>query len=993
MSGIKKVSPLLDEFSLGKAFSERFGVVCYPAIHSVTNEKFILKHISVPESQTKVDALILTGACQDRAAAQTYYEELAQNMVKEIQVLKNLYQTRGFASFYDYQLTPKENNQIGMDLWLLSPYRNTLANHMKRGAMTHLEAVNLGIDLCAALTLCRKAGYIYQNLRPENIFMTPQRKFQLGDLGLLALDEMSYAMVPDRYRSEYTPPELADPLAEPNATMDIYALGMVLFQVYNEGVLPVLREGDETPVHADKEMTEIIRKAVAPKMEDRWQNPEDMGQALVAYMQRNPVNDSLIVPAPEPEEVKEEPEKKEPEEEAKAEMPSEEPSEEEKPEEVKEESQEEKEETEEKPEEEPAVVPLILPAQQDKTQEPGEVDFTPEPDLGFTPTEPELPENGVKGEIQVPEGIGHPAQAPVQDEEMEDILSRADTFLEKPEETHQTEETKETSQEENHPASTEKSPEAEENYAPEEVEKEEEERKVSVKGFVIALAVIAGLAVAFLSGYFFYQHIYCVPVQSFQVVGSTLDTLTVQVTAEAGDEAFVLSCKDTFGNAYEAELKDGEATFTGLQPNTQYLVTLDVQGFHRLVGSNTVTYTTAIQTEITAFSAVTGSEDGSAVLTFTTNGTEPEKWVVTYSVQDEEEKKISFTGHNTVVSGLTVGKEYTFTLSAEVTDDQQQENEISISGNSSLTHVAMPVITAQNLMVSQYAEGSLTLKWDEPQEPVPGWSVRYYSAEDNENVKTLETDTCTVQVDGLDVTKAYTFEVTAKNMTKSASLAVSANPVVVKNVNFDTQVPGKVTISWEFDGKDPENWLLTYSFGDAPNASVAVQTQETTITVDSIIPKANYTFQIQPADGSSAFGGTVTLSTEEAAQLDAFGITAADTALALFPAPEDENWGAGDVDLESQTDTFKKDQSLAFMMEITGRYTYTDEDVHTLIVVRNSDGQPLDFTYTTAPWHTMWTNDKYVGELQRMPGDPGEYTLEIYFNGQLARSAAFTVTE
>ena len=57
-----------------------------------------------------------------------------------------------------------------MDLWVLSPYRTTLTAYAKRNAMTHLNAVNLGIDLCAALTLCRKAGYLYQNLKPENIF-------------------------------------------------------------------------------------------------------------------------------------------------------------------------------------------------------------------------------------------------------------------------------------------------------------------------------------------------------------------------------------------------------------------------------------------------------------------------------------------------------------------------------------------------------------------------------------------------------------------------------------------------------------------------------------------------------------------------------------------------------------------------------------------------------------------------------------------------------
>ena len=50
------------------------------------------------------------------------------------------------------------------------------------------------------------------------------------------------------------------------------------------------------PAYADYEMAEIILKAAAFRPQDRWQSPEEMGQALVSYMQRNPVNDAIIAP-------------------------------------------------------------------------------------------------------------------------------------------------------------------------------------------------------------------------------------------------------------------------------------------------------------------------------------------------------------------------------------------------------------------------------------------------------------------------------------------------------------------------------------------------------------------------------------------------------------------------------------------------------------------------------------------------------------------------
>ena len=63
--------------------------------------------------------------------------------------------------------------------------RTTLSAYTKRHTMTHLGAVNLGIDLCAALTIARKAGYLYQDLKPENVFITQQKQYQLGIWGLL----------------------------------------------------------------------------------------------------------------------------------------------------------------------------------------------------------------------------------------------------------------------------------------------------------------------------------------------------------------------------------------------------------------------------------------------------------------------------------------------------------------------------------------------------------------------------------------------------------------------------------------------------------------------------------------------------------------------------------------------------------------------------------------------------------------------------------------
>ena len=77
MSEQKPVSPLLDGFVVGNPMSDRNGVRCCPAIKENTNEKYIVKVISVPASQVQLDALLLTGAYKDPAEAMDYFREVA----------------------------------------------------------------------------------------------------------------------------------------------------------------------------------------------------------------------------------------------------------------------------------------------------------------------------------------------------------------------------------------------------------------------------------------------------------------------------------------------------------------------------------------------------------------------------------------------------------------------------------------------------------------------------------------------------------------------------------------------------------------------------------------------------------------------------------------------------------------------------------------------------------------------------------------------------
>ena len=955
MADANNVSPLLDEFSLGSPYSSHNGIICCPAIHAVTKEKFILKQISIPESQTQVNAMLLTGACADKAAAQRYYADMTQGLVEEIHLLERLAQTRGFAAFFSHQTTPKEGDETGMDLWVLSPYRTTLTAYAKRNAMTHLNAVNLGIDLCAALTLCRKAGYLYQNLKPENIFVTPQRQFQVGDFGFLPLDHLTYATFPAKYRSPFAAPELFDDFGEMNGTIDLYALGMVLYLIYNGGQGPFAESQDGAearrlkgdplppPAYADYEMAAIILKATAFHPADRWQSPEAMGQALVSYMQRNSVNDSVIAA--------------------------------------------------------PIVTTPTLDAEADALDAQAEPEAQPG---GSTEPEP-APDSPAQSETPESQSVSGPETSPVQEEdapedeeadggllqeedpephtamedsELADILSRAETFLAPAPEEDSTPAPASPAQEDPAPVSP-QTPKAEEE-AP-----EEPGRRRSFKGLIVFLSVLLVLAVLTVGAYYYYIHYYCLPIEQLEVVSGTLNSFQVHLTTDADPSLLRVSCQDTYGNTYGAPLTDGAATFTGLNPNTQYTLTVTVEGFHKLTGAIRTTYTTGAETKILNFTGVTGPEDGSVILSFTSDGPKPESWTLTYQAEGEASQTRSFSGQNVTVPGLTVGKTYTFQLTAG--------EGYYLTGNS-LTYTVSPAVVAQNLRVTGHTGSAMTLAWDQPETPVTGWTVRCYNSSGFDQSVTVTG--CSATIEGVSTDSAYTVEVTAAGMSQNAWIAITANPISITDCAIQADDLNQIILAWIPGSHAPAGgWILLYTYGAGEENTEALQTAESAAVISTVLPNTTYTFSIQAADGTTVLNGVHTVTTPEAPAFSQYGLDASQVFMAAFPTPEDPDWATRDVEPDQQTTQFSPSSSIAFVLEATQGIGRSDEEVETLILVRDAQGIPVDYYIGSAQWHTMWTNDKYLGQLERTPQIPGDYQLEIYFNRQLVHSMTFTITQ
>lgn len=1011
MSEPKLISPLLDGFVMGDPISDRHGVKSCPAMQTDTEDKYIVKIISVPADQSKLDALLLAGAFADKASALSYFADLADGIEQEAITLQRLSQLEGFEAFQNWQTVPMDDEEVGYDVYLIGSYRAALDRLLRRGSMTHLAAVNLGLDLCAALSACRRSGYLYVNLKPENIYIGGDNEYRIGDLGFLPLSSLAFASLPERYLSSYTAPEIADAYSALNDTVDVYSVGLILYQAFNGGVLPFEDRAPETPLsapqYADVKMAEIILKACDPNPEVRWQSPQQMGQALASYLQSNVVNDTLIVQPPQsnlPEELQDEPIPEEtddtpstdeilaevdealiaagiPEEALTAEPPTEEAPEEEaheeeapvpKVEEINEISEEAAEAVEEAVEEAEEIVTSVE-AEEEVEAEPeaiaeaveaedAEEADPAEEDLGVTKETSEmlaqaddliaheLPEG-----VVVPEPIDVPIPDPV--EEASEALSE----------------------------------DAEE--APEELPAEEticeydETEDASLqapskkrRGLLVALlCVVLAAALAF-GAYFYYQNVYLQTILGITLNGAE-DELTVTLNTEADSNLLLVSCIDTYGNKHTAPVTDGRAYFTDLNPDTTYKIQVEIRGFHKLIGKTTHTYETAKETSIIGLSAVTGTEEGSLILSFAVQGPEAGGWKIVYSAAGEAEQSVSFTGHMVTLTGLTVGKEYTFQL--------QPQEALYVVGTDSLTHVVRRPIYAEDLEILGFRNNALSFTWRAPEgETVEQWTVRCYNS--NGYDKTLTTDEPKISFPDLDVTSAYTVEVTAVGMTQGTRAYISENSLTLSSLEVDSADRNQLTVSWTCESAAPEGgWLLIYTIdGDAENKFVLQCNDATSMTIPKL-PGCKYEFSVQSASGSTVFGGTCAYEAPAAEPFSGYSVSNENMSFTMCQTPENPQWTH--YDIRNYTTRFTIGQSASFAVWLDRQYNTSDDMITTLFVIRNQDGKLISNNSYTMSWTSMWYRGFSRVNIPAIPNTAGEYTVSIYFNGAFVTTQNFTV--
>lgn len=273
-----------------------------------------LKIVSLIEREGKIEALNALQRQQYEKAVEQYTCH-AEN---EVNLMYALGGHSNIVGYLDHTVVDWAfGGRFGRDLLIRMDYMTCLRSEMRSKEernefYSEREICRIGTDICAALVLCHENNILHRDIKPDNIFLGNNHLYKLGDFGVSKIvaqnaDNITASAVG---AIGYAPAEQT--MGVYDRRVDVYALGLTLYELANHYCLPFnsspypsmesverrLR-GDPLPVltGVSGELDRVIRKACAPRPEDRYSTAEEFLEALQASQKDRPVTHLKLVDA------------------------------------------------------------------------------------------------------------------------------------------------------------------------------------------------------------------------------------------------------------------------------------------------------------------------------------------------------------------------------------------------------------------------------------------------------------------------------------------------------------------------------------------------------------------------------------------------------------------------------------------------------------------------------------------------------------------------
>lgn len=301
------VEPPIGEGSYGKV---------YKAVKKTANmyDVSAVKVITIPQSPSDIDSLLAKGYTID--SIQKSYETLAEECRTEIKLMIKLRGNSYIVSVDDWHEIIHSDG-IGHDFYIRMEFLKNFNSYLteRNHKLNDEEIAQIGVDLCSALECCAKENIVHRDIKPENIFISAHGIFKLGDFGIARKLDSSPSSLSRKGTYHYMAPEIFHGISNYDAKVDIYSLGLVLYELLNNNRPPFLTSEQSNLTSQDMEtaiakrmsgkyplpvpginrnpqLVKIILKACSYDPASRYENASQMKQELLA-LKENPYDKTV----------------------------------------------------------------------------------------------------------------------------------------------------------------------------------------------------------------------------------------------------------------------------------------------------------------------------------------------------------------------------------------------------------------------------------------------------------------------------------------------------------------------------------------------------------------------------------------------------------------------------------------------------------------------------------------------------------------------------
>lgn len=255
-------------------------------------ERAAMKVITIPQSLGEIDDLLIEG--YDSNSITQRFDTFAEDIVREYGMMAQMKGNANIVYCDDYRIIQQDNG-FGRDIYIRMELLTPLLKAMDR-VSSETQIIRFGIEMCNALVACQKRKVIHRDIKPQNIFVSDDGVFKLGDFGIARKAEKTTRATVGKGTYQFMAPEVKNERPY-GPTVDIYSLGLVMYWLLNERRSPFLPlppavptyneqqeafwhrfSGEQLPAPKDgsRELKRIVLKACAFDPEDRYQSAAEM---------------------------------------------------------------------------------------------------------------------------------------------------------------------------------------------------------------------------------------------------------------------------------------------------------------------------------------------------------------------------------------------------------------------------------------------------------------------------------------------------------------------------------------------------------------------------------------------------------------------------------------------------------------------------------------------------------------------------------------------